>query len=702
MDTSVLPDDTQGFHAELSLAMDKLQKREDRAEANAGYGSTVGGMAITTNYLAKVTEGVTKELNGPRPRSNTYDFRLQRFLRNLEPEVIALAILQAGLRSVGMAITSSQREAVMRIGVALNNELWAAKLLQTNKKLAAKVEKTVREKYGKVDLRVNAAKRLAAKGDADGNAFVMQEWTNSELAHAGNWGMNILLDVMPDVFELTDPETFKGERLWRMTETAKDLAAAAVRETVLRSPVYQPRTEKPKAWDSFIMRFAEDARTLDRSQLIRTYHKDVMAAARHGISSGAMAPALHGLNILQSVPFRINTWIMDTIIDCYNHGIEVDGVPFRNSLEVPKRKTDEEFKAMSVEERKLLSKKIRGLHKANRANDADTVQFEEDIETAKRTASAERFYTPMNWDWRTRTYSLARFNFQREDRVRSMFLFANGKPIGTEGIWWLKVHVANCGAFKDANKIGIDKKPFEERVKWVEDNIADIADYVKRPLYRTEWTQADSPFLFLAACRELIECDNDPSYVTHLPTAWDGSCNGLQHLFLMCRDPEGRLVNLIDTQAPEDIYQVVADEAKKLIEADAGNMELFGKPDDKKPERKTVATFDKLAKMALAFGVDRKLVKRNVMTFSYASKEFGMSEQHFEDTMAPQELKLLKKEIAHHPFGDDEDEWRLASRYLAKRVLAAIKQVVRMPSIAMAFMQVLAKALAHEGSRSSG
>lgn len=697
MDTSVLPDDTQVFHTELKLAMDKLQKREDRAEANAGFGSTVGGMAITTNYLAKVTEGVTKVLTGPRPRSNSYDFRLQRFLRSLDPELVALAILQAGLRTVGMTVAASQREVVFRIGAALNNELWAAKLLQTNSKLARKIEKSVKEKYGNVDLRMNAAKRMAAKGDADGNAFVMQDWSNTELAHAGNWGMSILLETMPDVFELTDPEHFKGERVFRLTEAAKDLAAAAVRETVFKSPVYQPRTEMPKAWDTFVMRFAEDSRTQDRSQLIRTFHKDVMSAARHGISSGAMAPALRGLNVLQSVPFKINTWIMNVIIDCYNHGIEVDGVPFRNALEVPQRLSDDEFKELAVEDRKLLSKKIRGLHKANRANDADTVQFVEDIETAQRTAPAERFYTPMNWDWRTRTYSLARFNFQREDRVRSLFLFANGKPIGEEGIWWLKVHVANCGAFKDENKIGIDKKPFEERVKWVEDHIADIADYVKRPLYRTDWVEADSPFLFLAACRELIECDNDPSYVTHLPTAWDGSCNGLQHLFLMTRDPEGRLVNLTDNDQPEDIYQVIADVVKQMIEADRGNMELFGKRDDNKPERKTVATFDRLAQMALAFGVDRKLVKRNVMTFSYASKEFGMSEQHFEDTMAPLELKLLKKEIDRHPFGDDDDEWRLASRYLAKRVLAAIKQVVRLPAEAMEFMQALARVLAHEG-----
>ncbi|MGM5019253.1 DNA-directed RNA polymerase [Tardiphaga sp. 367_B4_N1_1] len=701
MDTSVLPSVLPvtdiSYLTELTEADRKVAKREARAERNAGFGSTIGGLSITSNYLSQVTLGVTEALSGPRPRSNTYDFRLQRLLRSLDPEVIALALLQASLRAAG-TMTAPMRSAVLDIGTALNNELWAAKLLQTDAKLARKISKAVKEKYGSVELRQNAAKRMAAKGDADGNAFTMQEWSLHERVHAGTWGMNLLLQTMPEVFELADPETFKGDRVWRITEQGREMAKAAVTEMVLRSPVYQPRTEAPKPWDSFVMRVAQDDRTLDRSQLLRTFHKDVMSAARHGIRTGTMAPALKGLNALQAVPFKINTWIMDVIAKCYEHGIKVEGLPRLKDLDVPKRMADEDFVELDVGERRLLSKTIRGLKKANRANDADTVQYAEDMETALRTADAPRFYTPMNWDWRTRTYALTRFNFQREDRVRSMFLFANGKPIGDEGIWWLKVHVANCGAFKGEDKIGIDKKPFEERVKWIDDNLDDLRDYVKRPLYRTEWTQADSPFLFLAGCRELVQAiDVGASYVTHMPTSWDGACNGLQHLCLMTRDPQGRLVNLTNNAAPLDIYNVIAELAKKLIEEDIGNMEPFGKPDDNRPERKTWATFDKLARMSVAFGIDRKLVKRNVMTFSYASKEFGMSEQHFEDTMAPLELKLLKKEITNHPFGDDEDEWRLAARYLAKRVLAAIKEVVKLPAEAMEFMQKLAKLLAHEG-----
>jgi DNA-directed RNA polymerase len=691
MDTSVLPMLPDGTHVELTDALAKIAKRDDRADAYAGFGQTIGGMAITNTFHAKVTEAVTERLNGPQPRTNSQDYKLQRLLRQLDPAVVALAILQMGLHAAGGASHDGQtsyRDVTFRIGSALNDELWAAKLLQTDKKLALRITKQAKEATGSV-----SARKARAKKAAEDAGFTMAEWSPSMLAHAGNWGVTILQVSMPDVFELSEAEGYKAERIWRISDTGMELAKAAVAEAVFKSPVYQPRTERPQEWDRFVMRVAEDDRTMARASLLRTFHKDVISAARHAITTGKMAPALKGLNALQSVPFKLNTWIMDVIQQCYDTGVRVEGLPFKKKLEVPERLSNAEFTATPVDERRLLAKTIRGLKRANRANDADTVQFAEDMATASRLATADTFYTPMNWDWRTRTYALTRFNFQREDRVRSMFLFANGKPIGEDGIYWMKLHVANCGAFEK-----VDKKPFEERVKWVDDNLALLADYVAAPTTNLGWTKADSPFLFLASCRELISAiSSGVSYVTHMPTSWDGACNGLQHLCLMMRDTQGRLVNLTDNAAPLDVYQVVADLAEKLIKADLLSEELFGKPDDDRPERKTVMPIKALAKLALDFGVSRKLVKRNVMTFSYSSKEFGMSEQQFEDTMAPLELKLLKKEIDHHPFGDTEDEWRLSSRYIAKRVLQAIKEIVKLPAQAMGFMQDLAKALAHEG-----
>jgi DNA-directed RNA polymerase, mitochondrial len=145
-----------------------------------------------------------------------------------------------------------------------------------------------------------------------------------------------------------------------------------------------------------------------------------------------------------------------------------------------------------------------------------------------------------------------------------MFLFADGEPIGEEGIYWLKVHLANCG---DDNRIS--KQAFDERVAWVDRNLTQIVNVASFPLSELWWTKADKPFMFLAACFELAAAiEEGPTYVTHLPVSFDGSCSGLQHLCAMTRAPEGSLVNLTPEERPQDIYQTVADLARELIEAD--------------------------------------------------------------------------------------------------------------------------------------
>jgi DNA-directed RNA polymerase len=102
-----------------------------------------------------------------------------------------------------------------------------------------------------------------------------------------------------------------------------------------------------------------------------------------------------------------------------------------------------------------------------------------------------------------------------------------------------------------------------------------------------------------------------------------------------------------------------------------------------------------VALQCLAFGITRKLVKRNVMTYSYSSKSFGMSKQLEEDVMRPLSFEVLSGKLAEHPFGFDEGH--AASKYLAAKVYAAIESVVDLPAQAMAMLQKAARAMAHEG-----
>ena len=275
----------------------------------------------------------------------------------------------------------------------------------------------------------------------------------------------------------------------------------------------------------------------------------------------------------------------------------------------------------------------------------------------------------MNLDWRGRVYGVPHFNFQRDDRVRALFLFADGEPIGAEGLNWLKVHIANCGDFDK-----ISKRSFDERLWWVADNIEKIKANAEAPLEQRWWTEADKPFQFLAACKELTAASKEgPAFVSRIPVSFDGSCSGLQHLSAMMRDEKtAPLVNLMPHERPKDVYEAVARIVKVCVE---NNVD---------------AEDGHLAQLWLNHGIDRGVVKRNVMSFFYGSNDYSMKEQLCEDVMRPYAADVANGDREKHPFENESDA---AAEYLARQAYLTIKNNVRSPAKAMAFLQEISDAL---------
>jgi DNA-directed RNA polymerase len=145
----------------------------------------------------------------------------------------------------------------------------------------------------------------------------------------------------------------------------------------------------------------------------------------------------------------------------------------------------------------------------------------------------------------------------------------------------------------------------------------------------------------------------------------------------MTRDEKtASLVNLTSSALPQDVYTTVAESVSNLVVKDAES----GNPN---------------ASAAVEFGIDRKMVKRNVMTYSYSSKKFGMAKQLTEDLMRPLAFDVLSGKLDEHPFGADEG--RPAAKYLAGHIYDTIETLVTLPAQAMVMLQKCARALAHEG-----
>jgi DNA-directed RNA polymerase, mitochondrial len=661
---------------ELSNAIAKLKKQDARVERNFGYGDTVGGLGVVRKFHPEITQAVLSKLELTKStKLSPLDRKLMAELRKLKPEVIALAILQTALHVVVSQWQWTQ--GCQNVGLALAGECWNAGVTHDNPRLAAKAAKAARAKNSSLTHRRQAMRSAWKRGrDEDSDTFKTKKWSSRLCAHAGNWGLDVLVEAIPDVFTRAHNE-HSGQLMLTITEGGQALADDAVAEAVLSHPVWLPTEAPPRPWTGMHTGGTWDKRLQPSLSLVRTRHKDAEAACRQAINDGTMRPCVDAVNVLQAVPWRINTRVLGVIEACYELGIKVPGLPTTDDLPVPERPTG--WTELADGERRYHRYRVAQVMQANRGFVSDRCLYQEDMTTAKMLAEYKQFHTAMNMDWRGRVYGVPSFNFQREDRVRSLFLFADGEPIGEAGLYWLKVHVANCG---DYNKIS--KRPFDERVQWTNNNLDLITDVARAPIQSAaRWLTADKPFMFLAACGELTAAlATGSQFITRLPVSFDGSCSGLQHLCAMTRAQEGSLVNLTPSELPQDVYQTVATRAATRIADEAAGTDA-------------TSAARSLAEMCLSYGVTRKVVKRNVMTYSYSSKKYGMAEQQREDLMRPLAFDVLSKKLEEHPFG--EDNGFAASKYLAEHVYSAIEEAVHLPAQAMTFLQKLAKALAHEG-----
>jgi DNA-directed RNA polymerase len=664
--------------AEVEAARGRYFKLHERTNRNFGYGQTEEALHISQGCYERLEAALEVELEKPVSPGLTegWDEKAHRLLKTLQPHIIALAALNAALR--GVMDEEHWTPICIRLGEQLRHELFSQQLEDDDKskkakdRLKPKLEQWVKEKHGSLKYRLQAARSIAKK---EGFSLVAK-WTPKQEKAVGHWVMDVLVNALPDLFN----RFMHGNAMsLELCEGVSDKAHKAMQEHIRRYPIFLPSEEPPLPWSGWNDGGPVDPIARKLGSVVRTRHRETIASVKAAIRSGQMQPALDALNTIQAVGWRINTYLLSVMKECKRRGIEVDGLPSDVDMELPQ--LSKPWDDMGDEEKKLARVERAEVKKENRALSVERLRYDEDMETAEALSNFDAFYIPHNLDWRGREYPMTNFNFQREDRVRALFLFKDGEPIGEEGIQWLKVHVANCGDFGK-----VSKKSYAERIKWVDDNLdlirgCSLQDWDQSgPLAKESlefWTKADKPFLFLAACVELTKAlAFGEQYICALPCSWDGSCSGAQHLCAATRSEDGWKVNLCDREEPSDLYTIVGNGARAAM----------------------ALSPDPIAPVVLAYDGDwRKVFKRNTMTTFYGSKGFGMAQQHMTDLMEPLRRDVLKKKRKVHPFGKTFKEQHAASRFLATHASRTIANELPLAMKAMEFLQDLAGAMAHAG-----
>lgn len=466
-------------------------------------------------------------------------------------------------------------------------------------------------------------------------------------------------------------------------------------------PRYLPMIVPPKNWDN--KDYDTSAYFRLKSTLIRTDSKEQISA----VKLANMPSVIEGLNFLGQCPWRINKTMFSVINTAWKQKLVLGELPQQENINVPdineytidpedvikarpfKKfvvnedgiETNEVLPPTPVETKRFFDEIVRRIKVKNIEMHSLRCDLALKLWVAEKFID-EKFYFPFNLDFRGRAYPIPpNLNHLGSDLCRGLLLFDNGKPLGPNGLSWIKIHLANL--------FGINKITFQDRIKWTDSNMENIIDSVKNPLDGKKWwNTAESPYQALATCHEIvaaIESGTPETYVSRLPIHQDGSCNGLQHYAALGRDePGGIAVNLVNNSSPQDVYSsvlvLVLDKVAKDCEIPSDH------PDP------AIQTKGKLARL-IHDVVDRKVVKQTVMTSVYGVTRIGARAQIFarlEEKLSPDSKKSITDIVFERQLFE-------ASSYLADLTLLSLREMFTGARDIMDWLATCAHLVASQG-----
>ena len=414
------------------------------------------------------------------------------------------------------------------------------------------------------------------------------------------------------------------------------------------SPVWLPMVERPVDWNNPLLGGYQST-SFRRRPLIKTHDKGYLEEVCHT----EMPEVYSAVNTLQRTPYKVDGMMLSVLQHCWDKGLPIGGLPSMEDEPILNKPTDI---ATNEDSRRAWRKSAARTHFENERQKSKRLQVMKVLNLGEKFKNDTLFF-PHNFDFRARTYPIPYFlQPQGPPWSKSLLRFGSGVSMDEEGVKGLYIHAAN--------KWGVDKEPYPERLKWTEGNIELVRRIGADPLSEMTWSDADDPWGFLAACLEIQRFHSTgSSYSTTLPCAMDATTQGLQIYAMLLRDPvAGLATNILPTEVPADVYQSVADIVRRKLYED---------------ESKYGAGW-------LTFGISRKTTKRQTMTVCYSSTFYSCKAYTAE--WFYEELKSGRD----NPFGEETYK---PCNYLAEIIWESIGEVVASARVGMDWLKKCAGVL---------
>lgn len=681
-------------HVAEQRMLDRGKERFDKDDAQTPAQFTSSGQKIISDALDDVAAAIQTTIQNELANENPG--RRPDWLEDIvkvEPQILAFLGLQAGVQAANLQ--ASEATFLVRLGKRISIECLGADIAEVYYTESPKTKSRTAKSIPFIEDKLMRHKVTAARKFAQKKLLLKdaEEWSSERCVKVATPVRNAIMQC--GIFERNRTTSRvrgapKTRTVWSLTEEAMENIMATKERLSWMRPVFEPMLRPPVPWTSTTTGCYENPKLACLVPLVKsaTFKQNQEIDLQ---CKGGTPQYLRALNLLQATPLAINSFVTDAVEWAWENQDQIasDKFPTRRLLTVPK--LEKEWEALSADERMYFSQTRASIIEKNAQIFVNATRMKCDLDTARELEKAGKFWLPWNFDFRHRVYPVSHFNYHRDDHIKAQFKLYNSKKLDETNLEWLLLHIANCGDFNKISKASLDDRQF-----WAAMNLDLIyqsgKDFIANAAH---WTAADKPFQYLAGCREYYlyrkAQDRGEEYLCGLPINLDGSNSGCQHYAALSKNAEdGALVNLVPSEKPADLYQEVADKVIKAL--DESESSVF------RDQWK-------------AFGVDRSIVKRPVMTYCYSAAVYGFHNQIFEDLMTPIETVRLggglvewmqqKRGIVGapdvHPFGDSESERRASAMFLAKLVFAAVEETITSANEAMQYLQSVANALAAEG-----
>jgi DNA-directed RNA polymerase len=592
-------------HNMATRGVERFRKQQAEATESRGH-ETSAGSRLLKSYVITISDRIALYLEGKHPEGRRRN-KFSKLLDTIDTDKVAMIALRNVIASVfknGTGIASIS----IQIGRQCEDELRLSKFQTEYKEYYDSLIRDMQRK----NIANYRHKRtvLTAKGKDRG--LLWESWSEQDAFGVGALVISLLMEVC-DLVERNDAPAskgyMKGQSMLVPTQACLDWISNHDEVVELTSPDRMPCIIPPANWISVTDGGFWSPNLRKRTPLIKS---KLMSKEREIMYAEADMPGvLAAVNKMQDTAWRVNTRVKGVLDEVWAKNLGC-GMPRSEPYVFPPCPLEEHQIASELpydspelamfNEWKVVT---RELHTQEKERVAKNLALIRTMRLAREMEKHDSFWYVYQCDFRGRVYAAsAGLTPQGTDHSKALIEFSTGDALTDEnGLRWFMIN--------GANKYGNDKVSYEDRLTWVQDNKDFIIECANDPISnRGFWANSDKPFQFLAwvfECADMFKLSNPYEFVSHLPVALDGSCNGLQHFSAMLSDEVGgKSVNLSPNTLPADIYQDVANVcyAKLLDRAKLGEAPAIN-----------------WLKALGPGGMSRKLPKKPVMTLPYGSTQ---------------------------------------------------------------------------------